>query len=153
MARWWSSLHDSEFTKSVNSHQHHDTNDQEIDKLFSLSAIALFLSVHAIDSYQRSWSSAEESTSRTNEETGTNGATDGNHLHVSVLELPVQWAHTLGVWRVLVLDIKVMVVAIIVVSWGVGLHVVVEALLLLVVVLTTIHLHCDVCVIRGEIVE
>lgn len=91
-------------------------------------------------SYKRSWSSTVEGTSRTNEETGTDGATDGNHLHVSVLELSVQWADTVGVWRVLVLEVG-LVVLIVVVSWRVGLHVV-DDLLLLVVVVATIHLHC-----------
>ena len=67
-------------------------------------------------SYKRSWSSTVEGTSRTNEKTSTNGSTDGNHLHMSVLELSVQRADTFSVWRVLVLEVE-LVVFIVVVSW------------------------------------
>ena len=58
-----------------------------------------------------------KSASRTNEETGTDGTTDSNHLHVSVLQLSVQRTYSIYVGM---LPFEFEVVAVIVV-WRVSL--------------------------------
>lgn len=46
--RWVGFLHDSEFTESVDSHQHHDTDDNEVDKLFHCQFFVVSSSPNAV---------------------------------------------------------------------------------------------------------
>ena len=59
--------HDSELTKGVHDVEHHDADDHEIDK-------------------QRGRTAVVQRLAGTDEETGTDGAADGNHVQVARLE-------------------------------------------------------------------
>jgi hypothetical protein len=97
--------HDGELSEGIDCHEQHDTNDNEIDKLAS-SALQLdsirfnsiqFNSIEwAFVSYQGTGATRGKSSSRTDEETSTDGATDGNHLHVSILKLARERALSLN---------------------------------------------------------
>jgi hypothetical protein len=61
----------SKLSKGVDREQQHHPDDDEID-------------------YQRGRTTTAQSTTRTNEQTSSDGTTDGNHLHVSTLQTSLQ---------------------------------------------------------------
>jgi hypothetical protein len=71
-------VHNGELTKSEDSVEHHDTNDQEVHE-------------------ERTGSTLAQSTTGTDEETSTDGTTDGNHVKMASLHGAIQLDHTLAV--------------------------------------------------------
>ena len=70
-------IHHSEFTKSVHDVEDHDTSDSEAEE-------------------DRGRATLGEGTTRTDEETSTDGTTDGNKLNLSVVETTLKLVSIVG---------------------------------------------------------
>lgn len=96
-------IHDGEFTESIHDVEHHDTDDEEIneERTRALQFSIALAKPNTLESarngaVKRTYTSAE-STTRTDEETSTNGTTNGNHVQMASLHGTLKLHHAFAI--------------------------------------------------------